>query len=71
MRTTVRIGFIPAAALVVLLGLGGGVIAGAASTTTVPDPYPVKAAPGGPAFAGGQAVNDAPAVAVAASTPVA
>jgi hypothetical protein len=63
MRTATRIGFVPAAALVVLLIAGGGMIAGAVSAPTVPDPHPVKEVQGGPGFAGGQVINDPAATA--------
>ena len=63
MRKATRIGVLGAAALAVLLGAGGGMIAGAASTPTVPDPNPVKAAQGGPQMAGGQRINDPAATA--------
>lgn len=58
MRRATRRGALGAGALALLLGAGGGLFAGAASSPMVQSPRPLTTAPGGNDKAGGQQIND-------------
>lgn len=63
MRAATRMGALSGGAFALLLGMGGGQVAGVASTPVMGAPNRVTAAAGGNDMAGGQRINDPAAAA--------